>query len=119
MGHAVHFRDRLGVLQLEDVPTLEDALHRVEDLRNQPGVAEVRVFCEVPVEVRTYYRAVVADADAVVPATEAVAAPASVIDALPGATVMAPPSTPRARPDHDAELATTGDEPRRSRFARS
>lgn len=130
MSHAVHFRDRLGAVQLEDVASLEDALHRVEQLRSDEGAADVRVFREVPVEVRTYYRAVVADGDGevAVPVAEAVPAPAAaeasvpapmpVVDSLPGATVMSPPSAPRVEQGADGEPAT-GDEPRRSRFARS
>jgi hypothetical protein len=56
MGHAVHFRDVTGEVQLEDLTSLEAALERVEHLRNDDGVTEVRVFREIPIEVRTYYR---------------------------------------------------------------
>ena len=57
MTYAVHHLDGQGTPQLEEFPSLEAGLTRVEALRND-GAAEVRVFKEVPIEVRTYYRVV-------------------------------------------------------------
>lgn len=61
MGYAVHHVDGTGATQLEDVPTLDDALARVETLRNDGQASGVRVLREVPIEVRTYYRVVAVD----------------------------------------------------------
>ncbi|MFP4634634.1 MAG: hypothetical protein ACLFRD_02130 [Nitriliruptoraceae bacterium] len=70
MGHAVHHRDASGQPQLTDVPSLEAALELVERLRND-GAEDVRVFKEVPFEVRTYYRVVALEDE---PASDAGAA---------------------------------------------
>lgn len=61
MGHAVYHRTASGEAQLEDVSSLEAALELVERLRNEEGPTEVRLFKEVSVEVRTYYRVVAAE----------------------------------------------------------
>ncbi len=61
MGYAVHYRDASGAAKLEDTESLDVALERVEQLRNEDGATDVRVFREVPVEVRTYYKVVAAD----------------------------------------------------------
>lgn len=58
MGYAVHYRDAAGAAKLEDVESLDVALERVEQLRNEDGASDVRVFREVPIEVRTYYKVV-------------------------------------------------------------
>lgn len=80
MGYAVGHRDAAGVQRIEDVASLEAAVELVERLRNEQGPADVRVFREVPIEVRTYYKVVVADEaeGAGVPAaTSGAAAPTS------------------------------------------
>jgi hypothetical protein len=66
MTYAVHHVDAAEHPQLEEFPTLEAGLARVEALRNDGEVSEVRVFKEIPIEVRTYYRVVAVD-DPVVP----------------------------------------------------
>lgn len=65
MTYAVHHVDAEGRTQLEDVGSLEEALSRVEGLRNDGAVSEVRILKEVPIEVRTYYRVVAVEEDAV------------------------------------------------------
>ena len=65
MTYAVHHVDAEGRTQLEDVGCLEEALSRVEDLRNDGAVSEVRILKEVPIEVRTYYRVVAVEEEAV------------------------------------------------------
>jgi hypothetical protein len=61
MGHAVYHRTASGEAQLDDVSSLEAALELVERLRNEEGPTDVRLFKEIKVEVRTYYRVVAAD----------------------------------------------------------
>lgn len=58
MSYAVHHVDGEGATHLEDHASLDDALARVEALRNDGRAAKVRVFKEIPIEVRTYYRVV-------------------------------------------------------------
>lgn len=72
MGYAVFHRDDAGTPTVEDVPSLEVALEIVERSRNGEGPRDVRVFREVPIEVRTYYK---------VPVAEEVEAPAAGADA--------------------------------------
>lgn len=80
MTYAVHHVDAADSPQLEEFPSLEAGLARVEALRNDGEVSEVRVFKEIPIEVRTYYRVVAVEDAAVdgvtVPAGED-AAPAT------------------------------------------
>ena len=57
-AHAVHYRGRDGALEIEEFPSLAAAIDRVEQLRNEDAASDVRVFREVPIEVRTYYRVV-------------------------------------------------------------
>ncbi|TVR17733.1 MAG: hypothetical protein EA387_16055 [Nitriliruptor sp.] len=64
MTYAVHHLDGQGAVQMEEFPSLESGLARVEALRNDGAVSEVRVFKEIPIEVRAYYRAVAVEADA-------------------------------------------------------
>ncbi len=64
MTYAVHHLDGQGTPQLEEFPSLEAGLARVEALRNDGDVSEVRVFKEIPIEVRTYYRVVAVEGDA-------------------------------------------------------
>lgn len=84
MDHAVHYRTSDGATRFEEAGSLEAAVAMVERLRNEQGATDVRVYRQVPIEFKTYYKAVVADASG----TPAVApsAPAS------GATSEAPPA---------------------------
>jgi hypothetical protein len=135
MSHSVHFRDAAGNVHLEDIGTLEAALERVEGLRNDDDVAEVRVFREVPIEVRTYYRVVAVDESAALPAVEtlavaeapgpepAVSAPVAVLEAPSGAMMMSPTpvaAVPDVAPEDVEVPADTGaGEHRRQLFSRS
>jgi hypothetical protein len=65
MTYAVHHVNGQGAPQMEEFPSLEAGLARVEALRNDGDVSEVRVFKEIPIEVRTYYRVVAVEDDAV------------------------------------------------------
>ncbi|MFO7777766.1 MAG: hypothetical protein R6V28_05375 [Nitriliruptoraceae bacterium] len=69
MTYAVHHVDAADHPQLEEFPSLEAGLARVEALRNDGEVSEVRVFKEIPIEVRTYYRAVAVEDPAVAEVT--------------------------------------------------
>jgi hypothetical protein len=68
MGHVVHHQDASGTTHLDEVASLDAALERVEELRNRDGASAVRVFREVPVEVRTYYKAVAVEEAPTAPA---------------------------------------------------
>lgn len=65
MTYVVHHVDAADSPQLEEYPSLEEGLARVEALRNDGDVSEVRVFKEIPIEVRTYYRVVAVEDTAV------------------------------------------------------
>ncbi|MFP4234669.1 MAG: hypothetical protein ACLFUG_07045 [Nitriliruptoraceae bacterium] len=84
MGYAVHHVDADGATHLEDHPTLDGALARVESLRNDGPASEVRVFKEIPIEVRTYYKVV---------AVEAAEEPTETADTAEEATATLPPPT--------------------------
>lgn len=87
MGYVVGHRDATGVVRLEDVESLDQAIALVERLRNEDGTSDVRVFREVPFEVRTYYKVVVTeDEDARTPAPVEVAVAASAPPAAPAAS---------------------------------
>ena len=58
MTYAVQHVDVDGRERLEDVASLEAALSVVEQLQSDGRRSQVRVFKEVPIEVRTYYRVV-------------------------------------------------------------
>ena len=117
MSHAVHYRDAAGEVHLEDRPSLDAALELVERLQNEDDATEVRVFREVPIEVKTYYRvvAVAADADTPpAPVAEQVVAPADEPGPAPVEAPAAPvaehaePAPPAAPPEPahlDAEVA--------------
>jgi hypothetical protein len=98
MGYAVHHRDASGAMQLEDVESLDKALERVEQLRNAEGATEVRVFREVPIEVKTIYKVVALQEDA---GTQSAAPPAASLGPVggaeppPGAMPLTPPLTAR------------------------
>lgn len=101
MTYAVHHVDAADSPQLEEFPSLEAGLARVEALRNDGDVSEVRVFKEIPIEVRTYYR-VVAVED---PAVDAVTVPADGDGppAEPVAAVAAEEEPPVPVPGTDGE----------------
>jgi hypothetical protein len=138
MGHAVHHRDAAGEIHLEEVASLEAALDLVARLRDD-GNSDVRLYREVPVEVRTYHRAVVMEeqpSTATVPLSETDVAPEGAAAPVtephetvatswtgrsgppPGAMPLVPPVT--VRDDLDDEVAAEPPEPehRRPLFSR-
>ena len=114
MSHAVHFRSSDGSTTFEPVGSLEDALARVERLRNDEGVSEVRVYREVPVAFRAYYKATVVEdeqqpeAPAAAAAPAAGSGPATPASPPPGAMPLAPPPT-SANGRDDSVLEGPGD----------
>ncbi len=129
MAHAVHYQDAAGTARFELFDGLDAALETVERLRNDGQASDVRVFREVPIEVRTYYRVVAVDegqgdapvADPVQSATP-IAPVASLADApslgepLSGAVVMTPPPV-TVHPEVDTP-EQQAQEPRRPLFSR-
>lgn len=143
MGYAVCHRDATGTTRIDDVASLDAAVAAVERLRNEDGATDVRVFREVPIEVRTYYKVVVteeapvaddtpvatptspASADVVTEdVTEPILAatpptPTATVDELPGAFPLASPPAPPTVEVHDADHDTASDASRRhSLFSR-
>lgn len=107
MSYSVHYYDAEGRPQLEDTVSLEAAIERAEQLRNEAGFDQVRLFrelhTEVHTEVHTYYRVVVVDDDqttevgaASYPQAPYADAPAPYADAPP--PVEQPPVQPPAQP---------------------
>jgi hypothetical protein len=118
MGHVVHHRDVAGERHLEDVGSLDAALARVETLTDADGSTEVRVFREVPIEVRTVHKAVVLPDDGhasdPVPRSEADHRD----EPPPGAMPLSVPPV-NVRSDLDETGANgSGNEPRRAIFGR-
>ncbi len=110
MGHVVHYRTATGDPRLEDVASMDAAVELIERLRNDEGVEDVRLFREVPLKVRTYYKVVVDD-EVEAPVAEEPVAPKpradhSAGEPPPGAMNLSPP--PAAVP---AGLAPVADEP--------
>lgn len=103
MTYAVHHVDAEGCGQLEDTGSLEDALARVEVLRNDGAVSEVRVLKEVPIEVRTYYRVVAVEGDGA--AGDGQGVPRAVPDAAVQPPVDAPTMDPSPMDMLDIERA--------------
>jgi hypothetical protein len=100
MGYTVHHVDGDGAIQLQDLTTLDEALARFETLRNDGRTSQVRVFREIPIEVRTYYKVVTVeeptDAPPEVPVVAAVPAP---VEATVDAAVEdLPEPAPRREP---------------------
>jgi hypothetical protein len=115
MGHAVHYRTAAGESRFEDVPSLEAAVELVERLRNEDGAEAVRVFREVPLEVRTYYKVVVAGdegASPEVPAPTVRQEPVS-DEPPPGAMNLSPPPATAAMATVPA-LEDDAEQPRRN-----
>ncbi len=87
MGHAVHYRTTSGETRLEEAASLEEALAKVERIRNEGGVSDVRVYREVPIAFQTYYKVTVADDEgqqsAEAPAPAAVTPPAGAMPLNP------------------------------------
>ncbi|MFU8841352.1 MAG: hypothetical protein ACNA8R_11625 [Nitriliruptoraceae bacterium] len=107
MGYAVHHVDGAEATQLEDLATLEDALARVEALRNDGRASQVRVFKEIPVQVQTYYRVVAVDGEEA-PVAEVrpeVTAPVPDAEVVEDRAVVDKPVSAPAAPDPGADGA--------------
>ena len=121
MGHVVHYRNTSGDSHLENVPSMDAAVELIERLRNEDGVDDVRLFREVPLKVRTYYKVVVDEAT-----EEGDAAPTPVPSARsesaeppPGAMNLAPPPAVAAAAPASAEDVEAEEPKRASLFNRS
>lgn len=118
MGHVVHYRTATGESRLDDVSSMDAAVELIERLRNDEGVEDVRLFREVPLKVRTYYKVVVDEEDEGPPEAAPVAAasrpePLAGDEPPPGAMNLSPP--PAAAPAGVAPVAEEpDDEPRRA-----
>jgi hypothetical protein len=93
MKHVVLSTDASGQPKIDEVASLDEAVAMVERLRNEDGVDNVRVMREVPIEVKTYYRVVVAD-DGAEPAAEVVTPPDVAAQFSEDSVMPAPPSAP-------------------------
>lgn len=119
MGHVVHYRTAAGEPRLEDAPSLDAALALVERLRNDHDATEVRLFKEVPLQVKTYYKVAVADDDGpLVPAEEPPAQTTVTVEPPPGAMTLSPPP-PVVTAAEPAEDAAAEPARRPSLFTRS
>jgi hypothetical protein len=98
MGHAVHYLDATGASRFELQPTLDAALEAVERLRNDGSSSDVRVFKEVPIQVRTYYKVVVADGEDGAPASEEVVEAPVVTEVVADAEVAVDATEPVVEP---------------------
>lgn len=115
MGYTVHHVDGDGATHLEDQTTLDEALGRVETLRNDGQTSQVRVFREIPIEVRTYYKVVAMEERSAAPpeAPVAAAVPAPVEEAVESLPEPAPRREPavRLQPPPGAMLIGPAPEP--------
>ncbi len=138
MSYAVHHVDGAGTTHLEDHATLDDALARVEMLRNDGEASEVRVLKEVPIEVRTYYRVVAvedaSDAPPAAPAEEQPVEPPAMdlaappmdpardrparLEPPPGAMLIGPAPSHAEHPEHPETPQTRETAPHRGIFSR-
>jgi hypothetical protein len=103
MGHAVHYLDATGASRFELQPSLDAALEAVERLRNDGSSSDVRVFKEVPIQVRTYYKVVVADGEDGAPASEEVVEAPVVAEVVADAEVAADATQPVPEPAAQVE----------------
>ena len=115
MGHVVHYRNTSGESHLEDVASMDAAVELIERLRNEEGVEDVRLFREVPLKVRTYYKVVVDEATEADDAAPADVPPARSESAEPppGAMNLTPPpavASAAAAPAEELEV----EEPKRA-----
>lgn len=115
MGHAVHYRTSSGETRFEEAESLEAALAKVERLRNEGGVSDVRVFREVPIAFKAYYKVTVAEGDEATvgdtpsPTSPPPAAPASVDTPPPGAMPLTPSGVHAGPPAAAPEAVTSED----------
>lgn len=93
MPHMVVFRSSDGSPGYHQAESLEDAVRKVEHLRNEEQVTETRIFRmeEVPIEFKPYYRVEIPGSEsAAAPAAAAAPAPAPAAPAAPEAAAPAP-----------------------------
>lgn len=90
MAHAVHYRTAAGETKVEEVGTLDAAVSMVERLRNDEGVSDVRVYREIPIEFKAYYKVSVVD--------EASSGNPSVSAPAETAADTTPPAQPQQQP---------------------
>lgn len=96
MAHLVRHRTPAGDTVTHEVGDLDEAVARVERLRNDDKAEDVRVFAEVPLQFETYVRVKVAEAPAPPPAADTPAASDPVVD--DDEPAPAPPAEPAAPP---------------------
>lgn len=107
MQYLVRYTTPEGVDRYEEVATLEAAIALVERLRNEEGLSEVRVYRQIPLEVRTYYKVVVREGEA----------PRDGVSPVPPGAMPLAPSSSQAAPDGGpADIESL--DGRRSRFGR-
>jgi hypothetical protein len=112
MGHAVHYRTSAGETRFEEADSLDAALDKVERLRNDDGVSDVRVYREIPIAFKAYYKVTVAE-DATPGSTPDSPPPDS---PPPGAMPLAAPVPPPAKVSEEA--VESEDAKRSSLFSR-
>lgn len=119
MQYLVRYTTPEGVDRYEEVATLEAAIALVERLRNEEGRSDVRMYRQVPLEVRTYYKVVVREGEAPredeVPRTGE--APHAGMSPVPPGAMPLSPSSPQVASDSGATDVESLDG-RRSRFGR-
>lgn len=91
MGHLVRYRSPEGEERYDDVDDLDAAVQRVEQLHNEDGISDLRVYRQVPLEFRTYVRVAVAGEDTPARGSTSPEAPSGSSASPPsGAAVISP-----------------------------
>jgi hypothetical protein len=87
MPHMVIFREADGTPGYHQAEALDEAVHFVEELRNERQVSETRVFAmhEIPIEFKTYWKVEVMppDVSSAPPPPPPVAAPVMAVAVAP------------------------------------
>lgn len=115
MGHLVRYESPEGEERYIDVEDLDAAVQRVEKLHNEDGIRNVRVYREVPLEVRTYVKVAVAGEEGSASGTSSgasVRASGSSADAPSGAAVISPPPASAASQEAVGEATQADTEAR-------
>jgi hypothetical protein len=94
MDHAVHYRTADGAMSFEEASSLDAAVEMVERLRNDEGVSDVRVYKQVPIEFKAYYKVSVVSEAGPSPAAAPVASPEPAQPDATPAAAAAPQSPP-------------------------